>query len=73
MKQFIIAVAILGAASMSALGQNNQGPNQGGNGGNHHAAPGPIVGAGPVGLVVGGIGFGVYWLVKRRRRKPTEA
>jgi hypothetical protein len=35
----------------------------------HRAAPGPLMGAGPVGLVVGGIGFGVYWLVKRRRRK----
>jgi hypothetical protein len=35
----------------------------------HHAAPGPLVGAGPVGLVIGGVGYGVYWLVKRRRRK----
>jgi hypothetical protein len=32
------------------------------------AAPGPLVGAGPVGLVVAGVGFSVYWLVKRRRR-----
>jgi hypothetical protein len=35
----------------------------------HRAAPGPLLGAGPVGLVIGGVGFGVYWLVKRRRRK----
>jgi hypothetical protein len=34
-------------------------------------APGPLVGAGPVGLVIG-VGYGVYWLVKRRRRKTTE-
>jgi hypothetical protein len=34
----------------------------------HRAAPGPLVGAGPVGLVIG-VGYGVYWLVKRRRRK----
>ena len=34
-----------------------------------HPAPGPLVGAGPVGLVIGGVGYGVYWLVKRRRRK----
>jgi hypothetical protein len=33
------------------------------------AAPGPLLGAGPAGLVVAGVGFGVYWLVKRRRRK----
>jgi hypothetical protein len=29
-------------------------------------APGPIVGAG---LPVLAVGFGVYWLIKRRRRK----
>ena len=34
----------------------------------HRAAPGPLVGAGPVGLVIAGVGYGVYWLVKRRRR-----
>jgi hypothetical protein len=33
----------------------------------YHAAPGPIAGAGLPGLAVG---LGVYWLVKRRRRKP---
>jgi hypothetical protein len=31
-----------------------------------HPAPGPIAGAG---LPVLAVGFGVYWLVKRRRRK----
>jgi hypothetical protein len=35
----------------------------------YYRAPGPLVGAGPVGLVIGGVGYGVYWLVKRRRRK----
>jgi hypothetical protein len=30
-------------------------------------APGPIVGAGLPVLVVG---YGAYWLIKRRRRKP---
>jgi hypothetical protein len=32
------------------------------------SAPGPLLGAGPVGLVIAA-GYGVYWLVKRRRRK----
>ena len=32
----------------------------------HHGAPGPIAGAG---LPVLAVGFGVYWLI-RRRRKP---
>jgi hypothetical protein len=31
-------------------------------------APGPIVGAG---LPVLAVGFGVYWLVRRSRRKPN--
>jgi hypothetical protein len=30
---------------------------------------GPIVGGGLPFLVVGGAGFGVYWLVRRSRRK----
>ena len=37
----------------------------------HHGAPGPLVGAGPAGLVIA-VGYGVYWLVKRRRRHETE-
>jgi hypothetical protein len=37
-----------------------------GHGHNLHAAPGPIAGAS---LPVLAVGFGVYWLV-RRRRKP---
>jgi hypothetical protein len=70
MKQFIIAVAMLSAASMSAYAQNQNGQgcngNCGGNGGGYHGAPGPIVGAGLPALAIG-IGFGVYWLRKRRR------
>jgi hypothetical protein len=38
--------------------------------GGYHAAPGPIAGAGLPFLAVG---YGVYWLVKRRRRKADGA
>ena len=65
MKQFIIAAAMLGAASLPALAQ---GQNQGGNGGNYSAAPGPVIGAG-LPAVAAGLGFGAYLLMKRRRRK----
>ena len=40
--------------------------NGNGNCSEHHGAPGPIVGAGLPALA---IGYGVYWLVKRRRNK----
>jgi hypothetical protein len=33
----------------------------------HHGAPGPVLGAGLPGLAIG-IGYGIYWLRKRRRR-----
>jgi hypothetical protein len=65
MKRLIIAVTILSAASMPAFAQN-QGGNGGGNGGNYRGAPGPIAGAGLPALA---IGYGLYWLVKRRRKK----
>jgi hypothetical protein len=32
-----------------------------------HGAPGPVAGAG---LPVIAVGYGVYWFLKRRRRKP---
>jgi hypothetical protein len=37
-------------------------------GNGYHAAPGPLAGAGLPFLAVG---FGVYWLVRRARRKPN--
>ena len=36
-----------------------------GNGGGTHAVPGPLAGAG---LPIIAVGYGVYWLLKRRRR-----
>jgi hypothetical protein len=65
MRKLIIAAAILSATSLSALAQNNQGGNNNNQGGNVRGAPGPVLGAG---LPVLAIGYGVYWLVNRRRR-----
>jgi hypothetical protein len=71
MRQFIIAVAILSAASMSAFAQNgsNNGQQQGGK---NYGAPGPVIGAGLPLLAAGGIGYGVYWLVRRRRSRKNS-
>jgi hypothetical protein len=67
MKKLIVASAFLAALCLPALAQNQngQGQNQNGNGGTH-GVPGPLVGAG---LPVLGIGYGVYWIVRRYRRK----
>jgi hypothetical protein len=57
---------IVRALSVLPQNQNGQGSQGGqGNGGNH-GAPGPIAGAGLPFLAVG---YGVYWLVKRRHRQ----
>jgi hypothetical protein len=68
----IVQVIVLSVAVMSpAFAQQNQNQNQNQNGqgqngqGQNYAAPGPIAGAGlPILLA----GYGVYWLIKRRRR-----
>jgi hypothetical protein len=69
MKNLILSAALFAALCLPALAQNQNGQgqnnnNQGGN--NYRGAPGPIAGAG---LPVIAVGFGVYWLIKRRRRK----
>jgi hypothetical protein len=74
MKQFIIALAaamLSASLALAAPGNGNGGVGNGngnGNGNAHHAAPGPVLGAGLPALAAGGIGYGIYWLVRRRRR-----
>jgi hypothetical protein len=55
------------------LAQNNN--NQGGNnnnqgGGGAHGAPGPVLGAG---LPILAVGYGVYWVVRRRKKDASKA
>jgi hypothetical protein len=67
MKSFITAVVASTILISPAFAQNqNQQGNQ--NQGNYRGAPGPIAGAS---LPVLAVGFGVYWLVRRSRRKPN--
>jgi hypothetical protein len=61
MRNLLVASALLAAFCVPALAQNNHS----GHGGYTHAAPGPIAGAG---LPVLAVGYGVYWLVRRRRK-----
>jgi len=64
MKNILTAIVASTILISPAFAQNQGGNNQGGG---YHGAPGPIVGAS---LPVLAVGFGVYWLV-RRRRKPN--
>jgi len=70
MKNVLTAIIASTILISPAFAQNQGGNNQGGNnnqGGGYHGAPCLIVGAS---LPVLAVGFGVYWLV-RRRRKPN--
>lgn len=54
-----------------ALAKEHENPGKGdGSGGSRgeYGAPGPLVGAG---LPVLAIGYGVYWLVRRRLKRPS--
>ena len=64
---FSLAVLVLPTISTSSLAQRSPPPPP--PGGGVKGAPGPVVGAGLPVLVVG---YGVYWLVKRRRKRLTE-
>ena len=58
----VISLALPSAPSLASNGNGNcaNAP------GHTRVAPGPIAGAG---LPILAVGYGVYWLVKRRRRK----
>jgi opacity protein-like surface antigen len=82
MKGILTAVVLVVGLSSPAFAQNQNGQGGNGQGGNGQGgngqggndqggngtrgAPAPLIGVGLPGLAVG-IGYGVYWLVRRRR------
>jgi opacity protein-like surface antigen len=67
MKAILAAVVLTMALLSPAFAGDGQGQNgQGQNGNGLRGAPVPLMGAGLPGLAIG-IGYGVYWLVRRRR------
>jgi hypothetical protein len=68
MKKFIITSAFFAVLCMPALADPGKGrgwgDGDGGGRGHSHSVPGPLVGAG---LPFIAVGYGVYWLVRRRR------
>ena len=65
MKVFLLAAAILTSSSLSGLAMSGDWKPYIGKHDNIRGAPGPIAGAG---LPVLAVGYGVYWLVQRRRK-----
>ncbi len=64
MKKAMLSSVLLAALCLPAFA-GNQGGNSQGWAGSYRGVPGPVVGAG---LPIIAAGYGVYWLIRRRRR-----
>ena len=66
LKILLVLFAVSGVATAGHVFYNaSSSPSANSKGGGVHGAPGPIVGAG---LPLIAAGYGVYWLVRRRRK-----
>jgi len=70
MRKVMLSFALFAALCMPALAMGGTwggylGGNSQGGGGYYRGAPGPVAGAG---LLFAAAGYGVYWLIRRRRR-----
>jgi hypothetical protein len=68
MRVCLLAATILAITTLPVLASSgNWKPYLPGHGGNTRGAPAPFIGAG-AGLPVLAVGYGVYWLIRRRRK-----
>jgi hypothetical protein len=67
MIKFVLAFALIASPALAKEHENPGNGNGNGGGRGVHGAPAPIIG-GAASLPVLAVGYGVYWLVKRRRK-----
>jgi len=67
MKKLVLSSLLVVALCVPALAMGWSPPSPSQGGGGYRSVPGPIAGAG---LPVIAVGYGVYWLIRRRRRPP---
>ena len=68
LKSCLLGATILAITTLPVFAlSGNWKPYLPGHGGNTRGAPAPIIGAG-AGLPVLAVGYGVYWLIRRRRK-----
>ncbi len=67
MIKFVLAFALIASPALAKEHENPGNGNGNGGGRDVRGAPAPIIG-GAASLPVLAVGYGVYWLVKRRRK-----
>jgi hypothetical protein len=65
-----ILIALVAATVASTISISSASAHDHGHGFHFHRAPGPIVGTG---LPLLAVGYGVYWLVRHRRKRGSQA
>jgi hypothetical protein len=68
MNKLIVATAFLAAFALPALAQGNKNGWNNPNNPHYNPVPGPLVGAG---LPIFAVGYGAYWLIRRRRKSDA--
>ena len=66
----VLSILVLSPALAQNNNNNNNNNNNGNNGNGAHGAPAPLLGAGLPGLGIA-VGYGAYWLARRRRNNKN--